>query len=59
MMVGNLFVGTTYIEPQGQSLITSQDTNITCNCEYRVRTGWSTKAEHENYVTAVIRDRSG
>lgn len=57
MIVGNLFVGTTYIEPQGQSVITCQDTNITCSIEYRVRSGWTTKPEHENYVTAVIRDR--
>jgi hypothetical protein len=59
MIVGNLFMGTTYIEPQGQQVITSQDTNISCSIEYRARSGWTTKPEHENYVTAVIRDRYG
>lgn len=59
MVVGNLFVGTTYVEPQGPSVMTCQETNVTSIMDYKARTGWKMKPEHENYVSAVIRDQSG
>lgn len=59
MVVGNLFVGTTYVEPQGPSDITCADTNLTCSVEYKARTGWILKQENENYVSAFIKDQYG
>lgn len=56
MVVGNLFVGTTFIEPQGSSLMTCHETNMTCIIDYKSRSGWKTKQEHDNFVSAVIKD---
>lgn len=59
MVVGNLFVGKLFIEPQGAAQMTCQDTGVTCQVEYRARSGWTTKPENENYVTATIKDARG
>lgn len=59
IVVGNLFVGTTYIEPQGSSSMTCNQTNTTCSIDYKVRNSWKTKHENEHFVSAVINDSSG
>lgn len=39
--------------------MTCQQTGVTCKFDFRVRTGWSTRADDENRVTATISDKDG
>lgn len=59
MVVGNLFVGTTYVEPQGLSQMTCEATGTTCSMDYKVRSNWIARPEHENFVTAIVKDADG
>ena len=53
VLVGNLLIGTTYVEPVGTSEIVNHDTGEKVEIEFKAR-GWTTK--NINLCSAVIKD---
>ena len=58
LVVGNLFVGERYVEPQGACTITCEQTGDRAEIMFKQR-GFITNKADENYVMATIIDRSG
>lgn len=56
-MVGNLFMGERYMEPQGIQKITNNNNGYTCESEYKARnTFYATKEQDMNFVSSVIKN---
>lgn len=55
-MVGNLLIGTTYVEPVGTSDCTNHDTGEKVEIDFKAR-GWTTK--NINQCSAVVKDKNG
>lgn len=58
LVIGNLFVGERYVEPQGQSLVTCEQTGDRAEITFKER-GFISKKADENSVSAVVKDRNG
>lgn len=56
VLVGNLLIGDTYIEPQGQTLVTNHNTKETCELEFKQR-GWTSR--NKDAIFGVLKDSNG
>ena len=58
MVVGNILIGSRYVEPQGTASVACEETGTTSEMEFKER-GWITNDDELNYVKAVIKDKDG
>lgn len=58
IVVGNLFVGERFVEPQGEALITCEDTGDRAEIKFKKRGITSTKKD-ENYVKVSVKNKHG
>ena len=56
VLVGNLLIGSTYVEPVGTSDCINYDTGEKCEIDFKAR-GWTTK--NTNQCSAIIKDKNG
>lgn len=56
MMIGNLIIGDTYVEPQGATEIVNHSTGERCDLEFKPR-GWT--SQNKDSVFGEVRDSNG
>jgi hypothetical protein len=59
MVIGNLFIGDRYCEPQGNARITNEQTGEFAEIDFKTRSSWNTKKEDINFVSATIKTKEG
>ena len=55
-MIGNLIIGETYLEPQGQAEIINVDTGDRVDFDFKIR-GWSGK--NKDACVGIVKDAKG
>ena len=59
LVIGNLFMGQQFIEPQGTASIKNLDTGHEVSIEFKARGAWSTRNEDLNFVSGSVVDGNG
>ena len=58
IVVGNLFVGERFVEPQGEAFITCEETGDRADISFKKR-GLVASKKDENFVTVTIKNKLG
>ena len=56
VIVGNLIIGNTYVEPQGAAEVVNQENGERCDIDYKLR-GWS--GSSKDMLVGIIKDSNG
>lgn len=58
IICGNIFMGSRYVEPQGQGVIQCEQTGDIAEVNFKTR-GWTKSAKDENFVQVVVKNGMG
>lgn len=54
LVVGNLFIGDRYCEPQGPSKVENRTTGDVCFMDFKTRGAWTTPEEDKNFLSGTV-----
>jgi hypothetical protein len=59
LVIGNLFIGERYAEPQGPLRIVNENTGDVAEVEFKPRGTWSTKEQDKQFISGTVKNKQG